>query len=225
MRRWPLRSPAIRRVPGPRSTRRCRRSVFLRCSRLSVIPQMLVQDTWLTLVSGREISLHGLPEVDGLTVWARGSTWIDQQWLAQLLFFWTHEVGGIKLVALAHVRASSLAIACAVARGEVARRVVACGVARGRPGDLRRAMGVPGACADVRDPAVRLARLAARRRQPFAVAPRVARLSAARPLGEPPRDGRPGQRRSLPCAGVTFAVGELRARKPRARSGSRAALH
>jgi hypothetical protein len=82
---------------------------------LAVIPQMLVQDTWLTLVSGREISLHGLPEVDGLTVWARGSTWIDQQWLAQLLFFWTYELGGIKLVALAHVGAVVVAIASAIA--------------------------------------------------------------------------------------------------------------
>lgn len=82
---------------------------------LAVIPQMLVQDTWLTLVSGREISQHGLPQVDALTVWARGSRWIDQQWLAQLLFFWTHEVGGIKLVALAHVAAITAAIASAIA--------------------------------------------------------------------------------------------------------------
>lgn len=82
---------------------------------LAVLPQMLVQDTWLTLVSGREISQHGLPQVDALTVWARGSTWIDQQWLAQLLFFWTHEVGGIKLVALAHVAAITAAIAAAIA--------------------------------------------------------------------------------------------------------------
>lgn len=82
---------------------------------LAVIPQMLVQDTWLTLVSGREISQHGLPRVDALTVWARGSTWIDQQWLAQLLFFWTHEVGGVKLVALAHVAAITAGIASAIA--------------------------------------------------------------------------------------------------------------
>lgn len=82
---------------------------------LAVIPQMLVQDTWLTLVSGREVSQHGLPQVDALTVWARGSRWIDQQWLAQLLFFWTHEVGGIKLVALAHVAAITAAIASAIA--------------------------------------------------------------------------------------------------------------
>src|SRR5215204_2656190 len=82
---------------------------------LVVIPHMLVQDTWLTLVSGREISEHGLPRVDSLTVWSRGSTWIDQQWLAQLLFFWTHELGGIKLVALAHVAAVAAGIASAIA--------------------------------------------------------------------------------------------------------------
>ncbi|MEP7334306.1 MAG: hypothetical protein ABI717_00865 [Actinomycetota bacterium] len=93
---------------------------------LAVIPQMLVQDTWLTLVSGREISQHGLPQVDALTVWARGSTWIDQQWLAQLLFFWTHEVGGIKLVALAHVAAVVAAIASAIA---AARSLVASSLA------------------------------------------------------------------------------------------------
>lgn len=81
----------------------------------AVIPQALVQDTWLTLVSGREIAQHGLPEVDTLMVWTRGATWIDQQWLAQLLFFGIHAAGGIKLVALAHVFTVTAAVASGIA--------------------------------------------------------------------------------------------------------------
>ena len=182
---------------------------------LAVIPQMLVQDTWLTLVSGREIFLHGLQEVDDLTVWARGSTWIDQQWLAQLLFFWTHEVGRYQLVALAHVGAVVAAIASAIA---AARSFGASSLAVSlvaAPGDLRRAVGFSGACADVRDPHVRLARVVARRRQSLSVAAGAARLSAARPLGElaPGQSSLP--RRSLPCAGSRSRSGEsTEARKP-----------
>jgi len=82
---------------------------------LAVIPQALVQDTWLTLVSGREIAQHGIPEVDTLMVWTRGETWIDQQWLAQLLFYGIHAAGGIKLVALAHVFAVTAAVASGIA--------------------------------------------------------------------------------------------------------------
>ena len=175
---------------------------------------MLVQDTWLTLVSGREISQHGLPSVDALTVWARGSTWIDQQWLAQLLFFWTHELGGIKLVALAHVAAIIDSDRFRHRCGEVARCVVARRVPRRCPGHLRRTLGVPGARADLRDPLVRLARVAARRRQPRAVSASSPRLSAPRRLGEPPRNRRPGRSDSLPCAAMTLVGRGASARKP-----------
>jgi hypothetical protein len=66
------------------------------------LPGELVQDSWLTLVSGREVAAHGLPAHDGLTAWTLGVRWIDQQWLAQLAFYGLARVGGLKLVLLAH---------------------------------------------------------------------------------------------------------------------------
>src|SRR4051794_32734576 len=66
------------------------------------LPQQLVQDSWLTLVSGREVAQHGLPAVDHLTVWTQGTSWIDQQWLAQLAFYRLFELGGLRAVMLVH---------------------------------------------------------------------------------------------------------------------------
>ena len=82
-------------------------------------PYELVQDTWLTLVSGREIVQHGLPTHETLTAFADGSRWIDQQWLAQLIFYGMFVLGGLKAVVVLHVLAVSSAFALAVA---VARR-------------------------------------------------------------------------------------------------------
>ena len=85
---------------------------------LAALPQELVQDSWLTLVSGREVVDHGLPERDRLTVWTLGTTWIDQQWGAQALFYGVFLAGGIKLVMLTHaaVLAASFAVGLAAAR-------------------------------------------------------------------------------------------------------------
>ena len=66
------------------------------------LPQQLVQDSWLTLVSGREVAQHGLPAVDHLTVWTQGAPWIDQQWLAQLTFYGLFLLGGLRAVMLLH---------------------------------------------------------------------------------------------------------------------------
>ena len=70
---------------------------------LAVLPQMLVQDSWLALVSGREIVANGLPHTDAFTVWTHGVEWIDQQWLAQVAFYGLFTLGGVKLALLAHV--------------------------------------------------------------------------------------------------------------------------
>ena len=56
-------------------------------------------DTWLAVVGGREVS-HGLPLTDHLAVLTSGTTWVDQQWLAQLLLYWTYAAGGLLLVSL-----------------------------------------------------------------------------------------------------------------------------
>lgn len=61
------------------------------------------QDTYLTLLAGREVANSGLPTVDRLTYWTDQTPWIDQQWGAQLAFYAVHGVGGLHAVLLLHV--------------------------------------------------------------------------------------------------------------------------
>jgi hypothetical protein len=63
-------------------------------------PQLLVNDSFLTLTAGREIAEHGLPSHDELTVIGAGREWTDQQWGAQLLAYGIFELGGHALLAL-----------------------------------------------------------------------------------------------------------------------------
>ncbi len=67
------------------------------------VPHLLVQDGWLTLVSGREIVRHGLPSQNHLTLLGNGRHWVDQQWLAQLLFYGVNVLAGLKGVVLAQI--------------------------------------------------------------------------------------------------------------------------
>lgn len=94
---------------------------------LGSAPYELVQDSWLTLVSGREVVTNGLPHVDTLTEWTLGREWIDQQWLAQAFFYTLHVAGGTKLVLLVHAAALvggiALALAAAVSLGASRRSV------------------------------------------------------------------------------------------------------
>jgi hypothetical protein len=85
---------------------------------LIAIPGELVQDSWSTLVAGREIAAHGLPQHETLTVMAHGVRWVDQQWLAQLTFYELFRAGGLRLILLTHVAliASSFAVALVAAR-------------------------------------------------------------------------------------------------------------
>jgi hypothetical protein len=84
-------------------------------------PAAMVQDSWLTLVAGRLVATSGIPHHELLTVWAHGRTWIDQQWLAQLLFYRTYTLGGVRAVlalsALLSGTAWVLAVALSRARG------------------------------------------------------------------------------------------------------------
>ena len=82
---------------------------------LAVMPQMLVQDSWLALVSGREIVANGLPHTDTFTVWTQGVEWIDQQWLAQVAFYGLFALGGVELALLAHVGLLVVAFASGLA--------------------------------------------------------------------------------------------------------------
>jgi hypothetical protein len=60
-----------------------------------VTPASIVQDSWLTLVTGRLVSEAGVPTHNLLTVWAHGKSWIDQQWLAQLAFYRSYALAGM----------------------------------------------------------------------------------------------------------------------------------
>jgi hypothetical protein len=68
-----------------------------------LMPFEVVQDTWLTLVGGREIAANGLPTEDSLTVMMDGARWIEQQWAAKLGFYALVELGGLNLALLVHV--------------------------------------------------------------------------------------------------------------------------
>src|SRR5207244_2035591 len=83
------------------------------------LPQMLVQDSWLAFVSGRELAVHGLPHADALTVWTHGAPWIDQQWLGQLTLYGLVRLGGVRLTLVVHALLLVLALSAA---GRAARR-------------------------------------------------------------------------------------------------------
>jgi len=81
-------------------------------------PTLLVADSWLTLVAGREVVEHGLPSVDELTVLGLGQTWTNQQWGAQLIAYGSHALGGHGLltVVVALFALGAFAIAAVAAR-------------------------------------------------------------------------------------------------------------
>jgi len=82
---------------------------------LIALPAELVQDSWMTLLGGREIVQHGLPSHDHVAVWTTGADWVDGQWLAQLLFYGLFLAGGMKLVLLSHAALLTAAFASALA--------------------------------------------------------------------------------------------------------------
>ncbi len=63
-------------------------------------PSIVVGDTWLTLMAGREVVENGLPHTEHLTVLGDGRTWTDQQWLAQVVFYAAHGLAGMRAVIL-----------------------------------------------------------------------------------------------------------------------------
>ncbi|HWQ01742.1 MAG TPA: hypothetical protein VN449_06445, partial [Gaiellaceae bacterium] len=85
---------------------------------LSILRYELGQDGWLTLLGGR-IVVNGLPHHDTLTAWAHGAAWVDQQWLAQLVFYGAYSLGGVKLTLLLNAALASGAFALAVAAARV----------------------------------------------------------------------------------------------------------
>jgi putative flippase GtrA len=96
-------------------------------------PFELVQDSWLTFLSGREIAEGGLPSTERLTVFGDGATWVDQQWLAHLTFYALFAGAGLKAALLAHVAlltaAFTLALVAARKLGASGRSVFWVGAA------------------------------------------------------------------------------------------------
>jgi len=95
-------------------------------------PALVVGDTWLTLMAGREVVEHGLPTTETLTLLGAGATWTDQQWLAQVLVYGVHELAGLRgvvvLDVLLVVAALGLALSAARSTGATSRSTFLVGV-------------------------------------------------------------------------------------------------
>ena len=81
-------------------------------------PSLIVNDSWLNLMAGREVVENGLPNVDEITVYGLGATWTDQQWLAQVFMYGTYALGGFALlsIATATLVVAAFSIAAAASR-------------------------------------------------------------------------------------------------------------
>jgi hypothetical protein len=90
-------------------------------------PALVVNDSWLNLMAGREVVENGLPSRDEITVYGLGATWTDQQWLAQILMYGVYSLGGFALLSITAatfvVAAFSLAAAAARQLGAGARAI------------------------------------------------------------------------------------------------------
>ena len=90
-------------------------------------PALVVNDSWLNLMAGREVVEHGLPSRDEITVYGLGATWTDQQWLAQVFMYGVYSLGGFALLSLATatfvVAAFSIAATAARQLGAGARAI------------------------------------------------------------------------------------------------------
>jgi hypothetical protein len=84
----------------------------------SAAPYMIIGDTWLTFLGGREIAQHGIPGIDALTVLSHGRMWVDQQWLAQLASYHLESTFGLRatLAVFAAMVVAPFVIACWFAR-------------------------------------------------------------------------------------------------------------
>ena len=90
-------------------------------------PALVVNDSWLNLMAGREVVENGLPSRDEITVYGMGATWTDQQWLAQVFMYGVYSLGGFALLSIATatfvVAAFSMAAAAARQLGAGARAI------------------------------------------------------------------------------------------------------
>jgi hypothetical protein len=89
---------------------------------------LLMSDSWLTLVGGRELVAHGIPHSDQLAVFSQGHAWVDQQWLSQLAYWAIYSAAGLRGAVLAtiliQIFALGLAFVLARRRGASATSIV-----------------------------------------------------------------------------------------------------
>ena len=81
-------------------------------------PALVVNDSWLNLMAGREVVENGLPSRDEITVYGLGATWTDQQWVAQVFMYGVYSLGEFALLSIATCLfvVSAFAIAAVAAR-------------------------------------------------------------------------------------------------------------
>lgn len=82
---------------------------------LAMLPHVVLGDTWLALVDGRQIAEYGIPHHVVLTFFGYGHRWVDQQWLAQLSMYGLQQLGGVALVGVTNVALIGVALAGAAA--------------------------------------------------------------------------------------------------------------
>jgi hypothetical protein len=89
-------------------------------------PWMIAADSWMTFNDGRQVAEQGIPHHISMTVLGHGGAWIDQQWLAQIFYWWVYRVGGLQLSLLSMfvLLLAPLLVAVAVARKRGASSVV-----------------------------------------------------------------------------------------------------
>ena len=66
----------------------------------AVADRHLYADSFYDLYAGRYILRHGIPQRNVVTVAAHGAPWIDQQWLAQVIYYAAWAAGGYAALAV-----------------------------------------------------------------------------------------------------------------------------
>src|SRR4051794_15004113 len=116
------RQPAL----GSRSSRRQTAVVALGCAAAAfagvalTTARLLTPDAYLDLYAGRWIADHGLPRHDPFTAEGHGRAWVDQQWLAHLIYYRMWQLCGYALVGA--LSALLVATAVGVAAWLIVRR-------------------------------------------------------------------------------------------------------
>jgi hypothetical protein len=77
---------------------------------LGFLPGSFNVDSWLELVTGREIWQSGIPHHELLTSMSHGTTWIDQQWLGQLVSYGLYRLGGLGLLGVVNMALMTLSV-------------------------------------------------------------------------------------------------------------------